>query len=63
MEVLVRLQVFKDGLDSAEKRLKNLKTEEDKQLHKEQMKFIERQFVILKKELEEYIEGQKRLCG
>ena len=61
MDPSVRIQLFKDGLESAEKRVKKIKTDEDKALHKEHMKFLERQFVILKKEVEEYIEGQKKL--
>lgn len=62
MDISVRIQVFKDGLESADKRVKNLKTSEDKGFHREQMKFLERQFVILKKEIEEYLEGQRKVC-
>jgi len=63
MDVMTRLEVFKDGLESAVKRIKLLKTDEDRLLHKEQMKFIERQFVILKKEIDEFIEREKVVCG
>jgi hypothetical protein len=62
MDVSVRIQTFKDGLDSAEKRVKKIKTSEDKGLHREQMKFLERQFEIIKKEVEEYLERQRKLC-
>jgi len=63
MDPSVRIQMFKDGLESAEKRVKNIKTDAEKGLHREHMKFLERQFLILKKEVEEYLEGQKKLYG
>ena len=54
MDVLFRLECFKDGLKSAVERQETWEslTEEQRGFHREQMKFLIRQFVIIEREME-----------
>jgi hypothetical protein len=56
MDVMVRLEYFKDGLKSAIERQErwNSLSEEQKGFHREQMKFLIRQFVIIEREMETF---------
>lgn len=56
MDPVVRLDHFRDGLKSAVERQSKWDslTEEQKGFHKEQMKFLIRQFVIIEKEVAQF---------
>jgi hypothetical protein len=56
MDPTVRLDHFRDGLKSASERQSKWEslTEEQKGFHREQMKFLIRQFVIIEKEMAEF---------
>jgi len=56
MDPTLRLEHFKDGLKSADERQKKWDslTEEQKGFHREQMKFLMRQFAIIEKEMAEF---------
>ena len=61
MDVTVRLDHFRDGLKCAVERQEKWDslTEQDKGFHKEQIKFLIRQFVIIEKEMAEFFATQK----
>jgi hypothetical protein len=54
MDVMLRLDYFRDGLKSAIERQERWEsmTEEQKGFHREQVKFLIRQFVIIEREME-----------
>jgi hypothetical protein len=54
MDVMIRLDHFRSGLKSAIERQEKWEsmTEEQRGFHREQMKFLIRQFVIIEKEIE-----------
>ena len=56
MDVMIRLDHFRDGLKSAAERQSKWEslTEEEKGFHREQMKFLTRQFIIIEKEMAEF---------
>ena len=60
MDPTVRLDHFRDGLKLAVERQNKWDslTEEQKGFHREQMKFLTRQFVIIEKEMAQFFE-----CG
>jgi len=60
MDPTVRLDHFRDGLKSATEREKKWETltEKEKGFHREQIKFLVRQFAIIEKEMAQFFE-----CG
>jgi hypothetical protein len=61
MDPTVRLDHFRDGLKTAMERQNKWDslTEEQKGFHKEQMKFLMRQYLIIEKEMESFFASQK----